>query len=148
MLEDLMVQCFAKELCKTIAGRVAGLLQENTKDMQSAGGALSCLWEELCVQVQGGPFFCWESHLAEARELILGEVERLQEHETHALGIMVREWIDAQGGAGAAPDAPAAAEYILDQYLLPKAAMWRDPQIEAFLSNGQVFLETTERIPE
>lgn len=133
MLEDHRIQCFAKELCKTIAGRVIGLLQENTKDMQSGGGTLASFWDELCVQVQGGPFFFWESYLAEARELIRQEVAKLQEHEKHALWRVLREWSDAHGGEGAEPDEVVAVDYILNQYLLSEAATWRDPQIEIYL---------------
>lgn len=133
MLDNHMNQCFAKELCKTIAGRVIGLLQENTKDMQSGGDTLSSLWDELCVQVRGGPFFFWESYLAEARGLIRDEVDKLQEHEKKALWRALREWMDAHGGEGAEPDEAVAVEHILNQYLLSEAATWRDPQIEIYL---------------
>ena len=132
MLEDHIMQCFGKELCKMIAGRVIGQLQVNTQDMQSVDGTLSSLWEEICVQVQGGPFFFWESYLEEARGLILAEVVKLQEYERHGLRIVMREWMDVNGGAGAAQDESVAVDYILDQYLLAEAAKWSDPQIEAF----------------
>ena len=131
-----MIPCFRNELCKVIAGRVIGKLQVNTKDMQSAGGTLSSLWDELCVQVQGAPFFFWESYLEEARELIRDEVVQLQEDEKGGLWLELREWMDAHGGAGAAPDQAAAVDYILDQYLLAEAATWRDPQIEAFIDGA------------
>jgi hypothetical protein len=135
MLEDHMMQCFGKELCKTIAGRVIVRLQVNTKNMQSVDGTLSSFWDEMCVQVQGGPFFFWESYLEEARELILNEVVKLQEYEKRGLQIVLLEWMGVTGGAGAAPDESVAVDYILDQYLLAEAAKWRDPQIEAFLEN-------------
>ena len=131
-----MVQCFGKELCKTIAGRVIGKLQVNTKDMQSVDGTLSSLWGEMCVQVQGGAFFFWESYLEEARELILDEVVRLQEHERRGLWMVLLEWMDVNGGEAAAPNEAVAVEFILDQCLLAEAAKWRDPQIEAFFDSA------------
>ena len=131
-----MLHCFSNELCKTIAGRVIDKLQMNTKDMQSAGGTLASLWDELCVQVQGAPFFFWESYLAEARELIRDEVVKLQENEKNGLWFVLREWLDAHGGAVAAPDEAVAVDYILDQYLLAEAATWRNPQIEAFFDSA------------
>ena len=141
MLEDPVTQCFGTELCKTITGRVIGHLQENTKDMQSADGTLSSLWDEICVQVQGGPFFFWESYLEEARELIQDEVVKLREYERHGLWIILQEWMDVNGGAGASPNESVAVGYILDQYLLPEAAKWRCPQIEAFFENACEILQ-------
>ena len=136
MFENHTVQCLGKELFQAVAGRVIGQLQVNTKDMQSADGTLSSLWDEICVQVQGGPFFFWESYLEEARELILDEVVKLLEHERHGLWIALLEWSDMNGGAGASPNESVAVEYILDQYLLPEAAKWRGPQIGASVDNA------------
>lgn len=135
MHEAHVTQCFGKELCETIAVRVISQLQMNTKDMQSVDGKLSSLWDEICVQVQGGPFFFWESYLEEVRGLVQDEVSKLREYERHGLWFLLLEWLQTNGGSAVALTASVVVDYIIDQHLLPEAAKCRTPQIVAFLDN-------------
>ena len=90
------------------------------------------LWDEMCVQVQGGPWFNWDSCLAKARGLIRDEVSKLNERGRQALEILVREWLLIRGDENIAPEGDAAVDYILNQHVLVEVARWKNRKIRAY----------------
>jgi len=132
MIGKNSMQRFAEEICKTIAGRVERLLRANTKDMQTDGATLTSFWDELCVQVQGCPFFFWESYVDMGRRCIADEFSKLGERERQAVKRMVGERTDVLDGTGSFAAEGIIVEYILDEHLLVSALRCSTPSIEMF----------------
>ena len=140
--KDTIISSLADRECKRICGKTIRALQRMTEGMQSGTDAsLKNIWDEVCVQVQFEQSLFWDAYLDIINAIISREVNKLDTFVKQAIWFQTvegSEWeCEDEAADEAVCDAPYLeddiTDYILDRYVLSRAADWSNPRIEKYL---------------
>ena len=153
--EHDVLKKFANEIAERVSRKAMKALREITAINIEADSELKNVWEELCVQLQVGQFYFWDSYDEMSHEWVCKYVYELKEHEVLALWFQTeegREWLwtpvmsdehygelDDNEREHYMPESEYPpvfiddiTEYIVAEYLYDKAAGWSNKRIRAF----------------
>src|SRR5262245_17782809 len=137
---DEIISEIAKVECERICRGVIHALQRMTDGMQSGDDTpLKNIWDEVCVQVQLQQSFFWDLYLDTIRLVIRPAVQTLDVSRKQAIWLQTSygiDWVIENDG----PEVPPFCEddiddYILNDFVLSKAADWRNKRIEEYLES-------------
>jgi hypothetical protein len=141
--ESAIVFAVAQVAAGRITRKVISELQQMTHTLSGEDSGLTTTWDEVCVQVQDGQSFYWDTYDETVKALVKACVSELPPHEREAL------WL--QTGAGTDwtsedPDSrdpyPVAAdeivEYLADKHVYAEADRWSNTRIRAFIERSSM----------
>jgi len=140
-----IVREVASSACARMTRRIIKRLREMDDAMMSGDDSgLKNSWEEVCVQVQGEQFYCWDVYEETICHCLRDEVNGLPLHERQSVWLQTEngmEWLDLEEeSSGRVPYSEAdLVQYVLDEYVLPAAGDYSNPRIRQYLDGGEVW---------
>ncbi|HCC06804.1 MAG TPA: hypothetical protein DEP72_01375 [Clostridiales bacterium] len=136
--KDRIIYTIADAECKKVSRRVIRILQKMTEGMQSGDDSgLKNIWDEVCAQVQHEESIFWDAYIDVIKNFIEKEVEKLDQHKKEAIWLWTQEGIrwdnDTEDEKITEYNEEDLVNYILNDYLLSKAADWSNKRIERYI---------------
>jgi hypothetical protein len=145
--QEKIISSLADRQCKWICQKTIRFLQKMTEGMQSGEDSpLESLWDEICVQIQFEQSMFWDFYLDYIQAIIAQEVKKLDAPTTQAIWLQTdaadeflfrHEEYEEDGDPDEALewlcDEDDITNYILNNYVLSKAADWTNAKIEKYL---------------
>ena len=120
--------------CELISRKAIRYLQQ----IDAAQGGLANAWDELCVQVQDGESIFWDLYIDLVLDFVRSHIDTLEEYIKQAIWLQTtqgKDWCfeDEETREPADVLNSDIAEYVLGQYIHPKADNWTNKRITAYL---------------
>ena len=137
--EKDVLRLFANEIAERITRKTISALQKIKDTLSGDDSELENSWDEICVQVQYGQSFFWDSYDLTARSFVVAYIEELKEHEKLALWFQTDrglDWLyDDEEERDKYPpvDEDDIAQYVLQDFVYYKAGDWSNKRIQAYL---------------
>lgn len=138
--KDRIISDLADALCKKIAKQVVEELQELKEDNLLSGedSGLKNVWDEICVQVQKEQSIYWDMYISVIHSIIEKSMKLIAPYEKMAIWWQSDDpektlTEDCKDVKGYIFNMEAITEYICKEHILPIAADYTNPAIEAYL---------------
>ncbi len=141
--EARITAALAHAVCKRITNQTRRRLQSIKGRYRLSGddSTLQNLWEEVCVQLQGGEESVpWSVYEETIRGMVTGSAEALPAHEAEAVWLQTddarenREDLEMENGEeGIGTLIDKVVDYLIEECVYPEALKWHNARIEAYL---------------